>query len=201
MTEVILTSLISFASTNIDDIFILMLLFAQAFSRRNRLHIVCGQYLGIGVLTGAAMLLARMAQALPDTWIGLLGLVPIALGVKSWFNSSERCDAPSGDAHARGSLPAWGVMSLTIANGADNIGVYVPVFSTYSFPEMLCAALVFLLLTGLWCLTGSRLAELPMVQSLVRKYQRLVIPVVLILLGLMILSGSFAPLLISLFKA
>ena len=51
MTEVILTSIVSFAGTNIDDIFVLMVLFAQAERRQERAKIAAGQYLGIGLLT------------------------------------------------------------------------------------------------------------------------------------------------------
>ncbi|WP_227935396.1 cadmium resistance transporter [Alkalihalobacillus deserti] len=47
----VVSETIAFASTNLDDIFILMMLFSQRnFKFRNH-HIVIGQYLGIAILT------------------------------------------------------------------------------------------------------------------------------------------------------
>jgi cadmium resistance protein CadD (predicted permease) len=46
----IIAGITSFAATNIDDIVILMLFFAQVNSTFRRRHIVIGQYLGFTVL-------------------------------------------------------------------------------------------------------------------------------------------------------
>ena len=51
MAEILITSGLAFAGTNMDDILILMILFAAAGSRKERLCITAGQDLGMG-LTG-----------------------------------------------------------------------------------------------------------------------------------------------------
>ena len=51
MAEILITSGLAFAGTNMDDILILMILFAAAGSRKERLCITAGQYLGMGLLT------------------------------------------------------------------------------------------------------------------------------------------------------
>lgn len=71
--------IVVFASTNIDDIFLLAAFFADPRLRHR--SIVFGQYLGIGALVLASALAALLALTLPDGWIALLGIVPLLLGL------------------------------------------------------------------------------------------------------------------------
>jgi cadmium resistance protein CadD (predicted permease) len=68
----------AFVATNIDDVFVLMLFFSSNFQKS---HIVIGQYLGIGLLVAISTLGSLLALVVPQYIIGLLGLVPIAIGV------------------------------------------------------------------------------------------------------------------------
>ena len=79
---VIVTAVVAFATTNIDDIFLLMLFFSQVNVTFRPQHIVLGQYLGFAVLVGVSVLGYFGALAIPRTWIGLLGLLPITLGIR-----------------------------------------------------------------------------------------------------------------------
>ena len=80
MLATIITAAAAFAATNIDDILINTLFFAKAHSRSDAVRIFAGKYLGIGALTAASMLCAYGLRAVPQTVIGLLGIVPIASG-------------------------------------------------------------------------------------------------------------------------
>ena len=77
---VIITAVVAFATTNIDDIFLLMLFFSQVNATFWPQHIVVGQYLGFAVLVEVSVLGYFGTLAIPRIWVGLLGLVPIALG-------------------------------------------------------------------------------------------------------------------------
>src|ERR1051325_8067023 len=73
----------SFAATNIDDIFILIMFFSSSFSSfPTRQVVVVGQYLGIGLLVTISALGSFISVAVPTYIIGLLGIVPIGIGVK-----------------------------------------------------------------------------------------------------------------------
>ena len=113
-----------FAATNLDDIVVLTVLFVAARStgRPRPWQIVTGQYLGIAALVAAGLVVAAGLLVVPDPWTGLLGLLPIALGVRALLARTAD-DAPP--AVVGGLL---GVAGVTVANGADNIAVYVPVF-------------------------------------------------------------------------
>ena len=73
-----------FASTNIDDIVLLLAFFSD--DRTDPAHVVAGQFAGIATLVGVSLMAALIAsRALPTGYSGLLGVVPIVLGVKRLF--------------------------------------------------------------------------------------------------------------------
>ena len=63
MAAVFFTSIAAFISTNLDDIFMLTLFFAQAKSRKGALKVVAGQYIGMGCL--AAPVFRRSTRKIP----------------------------------------------------------------------------------------------------------------------------------------
>jgi cadmium resistance protein CadD (predicted permease) len=70
----------AFVASNIDDTFILILLFSSLnFQAR---HVIIGQFLGIGVLITVSTLGSLIALVVPPFVIGLMGLIPIAIGIK-----------------------------------------------------------------------------------------------------------------------
>jgi cadmium resistance protein CadD (predicted permease) len=121
-----------FVTTNIDDLVILVAFFAApAFRPR---QVVIGQLLGMAALIAASAVGALAALVAPERYLGLLGVVPLGLGVAKLIASirgrgQEEDDVVSAPGAATGALAVAGV---TIANGADNLAVYVPVFATHT---------------------------------------------------------------------
>lgn len=146
-----------FAATNLDDIVVLTVLFVAARStgRPRPWQIVTGQYLGIAALVAAALVVAAGLLVVPDPWTGLLGLLPIALGVRALL---ARTDDDTPPAVVGGLL---GVAGVTVANGADNIAVYVPVFRSLDPATGLVYLLVFALLVAVWCGAAALLGGHP----------------------------------------
>ena len=180
----ILLSITAFVSTNMDDLFINMLFFAQHNTKASVRSIVAGKYLGMGALTLISLLGAYGLQMLPGKWLSLLGLFPLALGVREMIRRS----VPEDEMQPNDSRSLCLSMALiTIANGADNIGVYLPLFAGFNPWQMGAAIAVFALMTGFWCLLSKRLTGMPVLQKLLAKYKPVLIPVVYILLGFYIL--------------
>jgi len=76
-------AIIVFASTNIDDIFVLIGFFAdKSFRARD---VVVGQYLGVCALYLISAITALISLVIPTGYIGLLGLAPIAIGIKKLY--------------------------------------------------------------------------------------------------------------------
>ena len=181
MNGVFWTAAAAFFATNLDDLFVLMLLFGQTESTGGRIGITAGQYLGIGVLTVVSMAAALGLGVILPQYLRLLGLVPVALGIRAWV---QRGQAEDGKDRRVGVLET---AALTVANGGDNLGVYIPLFAGKTLMQLAGVTAVFAAMTGLWCLLGAQLASLPRVQQIIRRWKGLLVPAVLVLLGMSIL--------------
>ncbi|MFJ1805711.1 MULTISPECIES: cadmium resistance transporter [unclassified Streptomyces] len=186
-----------FAVTNIDDILILALFFAQGAGRRGSTRkIVLGQYLGFAAILAVAVAAAFGATFLPESAIPYLGLLPLALGLKAawqaWKNHQDGGEDDEAAAKEGGPSPLE-VAAVTFANGGDNIGVYVPVFATAGIGGMSVYAVVFLLLVAVWCFAGRFFATRPVIAKALARWGHILLPVVLIAIGLLILieGGAF----------
>jgi cadmium resistance protein CadD (predicted permease) len=79
---------------------------------------------------------------------------------------------------------------VTIANGADNIAVYTPMFRTLGVAGSVVTVLVFAVLVAVWCAAASWLGSHRAVITLVRRYGHWLVPLVFIAIGLTILISS-----------
>ncbi len=204
-----ITGLASFAATNIDDIVILMLFFAQVNATFRPRHIVIGQYLGFSVLIFASLPGFFGGLIVPRAWIGILGVVPIAIGISHLVNREKNADqvqAVSGELNrsranlsVRSTLASllapqtYNVAAVTFANGGDNIGIYLPLFASSDLASLAVILGVFFLLIGVWCYIAYRLTRQPAVAHVLTRYGKRLVPFVLISLGIFILieSGTY----------
>ncbi|MGW1214516.1 cadmium resistance transporter [Streptomyces sp. NPDC002499] len=184
-----------FAVTNIDDILILSLFFAQGAGRPGSARrIVIGQYLGFAAILAVAVAAAFGATFLPESAVPYLGLLPLTLGLKAarqaWKQRGDEDDEQEAAEHGPAPLE---VAAVTFANGGDNIGVYVPVFATAGVGGMSVYAVVFLILVGVWCFAGRYFATRPVVAKALSRWGHILLPLVLITIGLLILieGGAF----------
>ncbi|GAB2605069.1 hypothetical protein Aab01nite_78910 [Paractinoplanes abujensis] len=179
-----------FAVTNVDDILILALFFAQgAGHRRTTRNVAAGQYLGFAGILVVAVAAAFGATFLPGRVVPYLGLLPLALGIKAavqaWRHRGDDDDDESG---ARSGAPGvLAVAAVTFANGGDNIGVYVPVLTTAGPSGMTVYVVVFLLLVAVWVAAGRFFATRPIVARALSRWGHVLLPVVLIGIGVLIL--------------
>lgn len=199
----ILSALGSFIVTNIDDIFVLMLLFSQASSQAkasngrtvkgNRIYpkdIVIGQYLGFALLVLISLLATFGVTLIPDQWVGLLGLIPIYLGVKLFIKGEDEDEGAILSSLNKFNKFYLSVAFITFANGGDNIGIYVPFFSTLNNNQLVITVVTFFIMVAVWCLIGYRLARVRYVSETLEKYGRWVIPIVFIGLGFYIMAEN-----------
>ncbi|MEC4571142.1 cadmium resistance transporter [Streptomyces virginiae] len=188
-----------FAVTNVDDIVILALFFAQGAGHRGSTRkIVIGQYLGFAAILAVAVAAAFGAGFLPQGAVPYLGLLPLILGLKAarqaWRQRGAEDDGEQDAAGAgQGGPASLAVAAVTFANGGDNIGVYVPVLATAGAGGMVVYAVVFLALVGVWCIAGRFFATRPVIAGALARWGHVLLPVVLIAVGLMILveGGAF----------
>ncbi|HET9518124.1 MAG TPA: cadmium resistance transporter [Actinoplanes sp.] len=178
-----------FAGTDVDDLIVLTLMFlaARATGTPRPWQIWAGQYLGIAVLVAGSAAAALGLALVPDRWVPLLGLVPIGIGL--WqLVGAVRHDADDDERPptAAGVLPVAGI---TIANGADNIAVYTPMFRTIGAADSVVVVAVFAVMVAVWCAAAAWLGSHRAIVAAVSRWGHWIVPVVFIALGGWILSG------------
>lgn len=193
--DLIFTSIVAFASTNIDDIFILMLFFANKEYKTKQ--VVLGQYLGIIALITISLVGSLIGLLIEKKYIGLLGLLPVYFGIRSIVQLIRHKAENKQDEerlNIRKSNKTLSVAAVTFANGGDNIGIYIPLFATLLLPEKAIMISTFLIMVAGWCFAAGYLSKHRTIASTINKYGHIITPIVLILLGIYILyeSGSLS---------
>jgi cadmium resistance protein CadD (predicted permease) len=189
----ILTATIAFIATNLDDLAILMLLFLQ--DPKLWRETIVGQYLGFGVLVLLSLPGFWLGQLPLKPWIGLLGLLPIALGIRTWLNRDEDEEDlipnPDRSRFAKILSPQIAlVASLTIANGGDNIAIYTALFSGMKPTSLSLTLLVWSLWIVLWCAIARYFSRRRRIKTWIANYQHILVPIVLIALGIYVIASA-----------
>jgi cadmium resistance protein CadD (predicted permease) len=185
----------AFVSTNIDDLFILMVFFATL--RFPSFQIVLGQYTGMWSLMGVSLAGALITLVFPRNLIGLIGLFPIAIGIKELLELHKKDDKEDDDKLAKKlrskkiQLPFLTVASVTFS-GSEEIGIYTSLFATNNEAAAIIILIsVVMVLTAFWCFLANYLVKHSFLADIFRSMGSRVLPYVLIGLGLYILAEAF----------
>ncbi|EEA02920.1 cadmium resistance transporter [Burkholderia sp. H160] len=196
MVNLVLLAIAAYAATNIDNLFVLLGFLSEAGAQRRR--VIVGQYAGSLILVAAALVLAALLARLPAGYVGLLGFLPIAVGLhKAWQRfgpgHAERNDSEDIPAYAppcAGDSSSWTVASVAIANGSDNIAVYVPLYASHTHAQNALVSLVFIVMIGLWCLGAAWLVDHPLLGAPIRGYGSAVLPLILTGIGVSVIASN-----------
>nr|WP_295503181.1 CadD family cadmium resistance transporter [uncultured Streptococcus sp.] len=196
MIQNVVTSIILYSGTAVDLLIILMLFFAKRKSRKDIINIYLGQFLGSVSLIFLSLLFAFVLNYIPSKEIlGLLGLIPIFLGFKVLLLGDSDGEAIAKDGLRKDNKNLiFLVAMITFAScGADNIGVFVPYFTTLNLANLIVTLLTFLVMIYLLVFSAQKLAQVPSVGETLEKYSRWFIAVVYLGLGMYILieNNSF----------
>jgi cadmium resistance protein CadD (predicted permease) len=192
-------AIVLFLSTNVDDLVVLIAFFAN--SRFRARDVVAGQYAGTAVLFIVSAAGALLSLVIPEAYLGLLGIFPILVGVRKLLElRHDRAEATStkdlvATTGSHGDIAS--VALVTVANGGDNIGVYIPSFAVHSGSQVAIIAVVFVAMTALLCMLAHWMVNHPRLGAPLRRYGHIFAPLVLIALGILIIhdAGSISSLL------
>ena len=198
--EVIGIGISAFVATNIDDLFILTVIFAK----RNlpTFQVILGQYVGMGLLLAVSLFASLIALVIPHNLIGLIGLLPIAIGFKELaelrnaatvdeYVDSNKVINRLSNSRWRTYLPFLVVASVTFSGG-EEIGIYTSVFATYNdLLEIIIIVIAVMALTGVWCVIGSYLVNHALLATRFRRIADKGLPLILVVLGTYVLAEGF----------
>jgi cadmium resistance protein CadD (predicted permease) len=194
----------AFIGTNVDNTVVAMAMVAGAPLERAR-RIAAGQVVGFVVLVVVAAAGAAVLFEFSTAVVGLLGLVPLAIGVRGLVllaqhrNDDAASDAtsestrkstrrhrfrPEQRAVGRGFTAA---ALVTIAAGGDNLAVYIPLFRVGGATNIGATAAVFVLgevLVTWLILAGGRH---PKARAAMQRVGHVAVPILLCCVGVLVL--------------
>ncbi|KAF3908698.1 hypothetical protein AA313_de0209255 [Arthrobotrys entomopaga] len=195
----------SFAVTNVDDLFVLVTFFAEASVNNNKiitpLKITLGQYIGFTIIIIISMIGYGASLVMPSEPIGFLGLLPILLGIykliqlvlpniRPAVEEEDEEDTDTERTTMAGLKSIFKVSLITVMNGGDNIGTYVPLFAQAKGAEIAVYIVIYYIMLALWCLSAFLIMKQKHVLRIAQKYARAVIPILYIGLGVYITVKS-----------
>lgn len=185
--ETIVSALLVFVSTSIDYLVVLTILFASQ-GKKGLKSIYVGQYLGTGLLVLASLIAAYFLNFIPQDWIiGLLGLIPLGLGIRAIFVDEDIDEEDIEEKITGDGSKILAFTSLTVAMGGDNLGIYIPYFTGKSLIEISISLVIFALGILILCKLSQNFSSISAIGETVEKYEKVIVPVVFIGLGLYIL--------------
>ena len=186
-TAIIITAVSAFISTNLDDLFILATLFSNQEFRA--IDVLLGQYLGFIILLTVSSLAYFIRFIIPSQWISLLGIIPIIIGVNSLLNLKPGPDGGNTSelSKYKDGRKILAVALITVANGGDNLGIYMPLFAIMNSLGLFLTAFIFLIMVGVWCLFGFKLVNNRILGDKIKDFGHHILPFVMIILGLVII--------------
>ncbi len=188
----------AFVGTNIDNCAVTMAMVAGApLDRAHRIAV--GQVVGFAILVAAAAAGAAVLFEFSPAVVGLLGLVPLAIGLRGLLGlrGSQRRrgpGAPSKAAQRAVGRSLTAAALVTIGAGGDNLAAYIPLFRVGGAVNLAAIGVVFVLgevgVTVL-ILEGGRH---PKVRALMTRLGVVAVPVLLCAIGVLVMveAGTFS---------
>ena len=202
----------AFVGTNVDNCVVTMAMVAGAPLERAH-RIAAGQVFGFAVLVVVSAAAAAVLFEFSTAVVGLLGLVPLAIGVRGLVGlvrahpDAEIDVEPAGGGRrrrpwrggTRGERRAVGrsftaAVLVTVAAGGDNLAVYIPLFRVGGATRVGAVVAVFVvgeILVTWIVLTGGRH---PKARGVMLRLGHLAVPVLLCCIGVLVMvqAGTFS---------
>lgn len=132
-------------ATTFDDNIYLTIFFSKTNSTFRPRHVVVGEFVGFTALVTISLVGFFAGLMIPHIWIGLLGLLPIAIGVNALLSRQTMAEDNSISVtvanpvhlhyrqvrrtslwHTLRDPQTYKVSAVTLANGGNNIAIYIP---------------------------------------------------------------------------
>ncbi|MCB6840604.1 cadmium resistance transporter [Weissella viridescens] len=163
------------------DFFIILLFLIQKYKFKDTF---LGYELGMSVIFIISAVAGQTIQNFIPEWaIGILGLIPIYVGIKGESEETERKSNSHKDAIT--------VMLIYAAGcGADNLAVYIPLLSKMTVPAIMLTLLYFMVLVGVMMLLALLVQRIPIIKKFLEQYSEKISRIVYILIGIFVMYDT-----------
>jgi cadmium resistance protein CadD (predicted permease) len=184
----------AFVSTNVDAFVVLVANVARAPASRRAA--VAGFVIATLVVVLAAWTLAGASRMIPPAYAGLIGLVPLALGLKQAADLARRrpaspaASAPTPPPSSRKRLHLVEALVLHLSLSFDNLAVYCALLTDTLPPLRPVIALLTLALSLAWSALAAATLRIPALSSVLLRWGHRLMAALLIVVGLYILADT-----------
>ncbi len=190
-----LSSVLAFASTELDDFLLLVILFAGARSSGGRVVAAVSKISGMFFLCACSIFFSSYLAKLPDVVMRSLGFLPIIIGAKEFFGKNDNENQKKLNILKNSEMT--GVVRIfidtfliTLAGGGDNVAVYISFFAGRTAMDLIVIVVMFLVLqTGL-CILACRISGISVLEKFMNCTKGFLVPALLVALGIYILLAS-----------
>jgi cadmium resistance protein CadD (predicted permease) len=175
----------AWVGTDIDNAAVTVAMVATSRPERAS-RIAAGQVIGFAVLVVAAIAMAYVLFQVPTRVIGLLGLVPLTIGIRALIGL-RHADGRSRLAKRAIGGGVLAAAAITIGAGGDNLAVYIPLFRVAGAVGIAEMLVVFALGELLLTLFVLRAGGHPRVRAAVTAIGVFAAPVVYCAIGVLVL--------------
>lgn len=188
----ILTIIITFIATGIDEMLVLILLFAHARNQQQIRQVYIGQQIGMTFILLLVIIAISGISTFAGKWTGLLGILPIILGIMELMEDEDDDDDSPGILNkiSMFSNLSVRVAIIAIVGGAEELAIYVPYFTSLNWDEVILAIITFIIMIPIWSAICHMVGSMKNIYQFVKRFQRIIIPVVFIGIGIKVLLES-----------
>jgi cadmium resistance protein CadD (predicted permease) len=198
-------------ATTFDDNIYLTGFFSEVNRTFRPIHVVVGELVGFTALVSISLVGFLLGLVIPPIYIGLLGILPILIGIRNLFtlnrdDEREREDRKvnlkrnaryHGFASRKLSIAevlrdrqTYSVSAVTISNGGNNLGIYIPLFANSSLAQLAVIIPICYLTVCTWLFLSYNLTRQPGIAVILSRYASKLFPFVLMWLGLRIILDN-----------
>ena len=181
----------AFIGTNLDNLLLLVAMYARYPQQSGT--VVAGYVFGMVLICLIALLLGETGDYVPLDWLGLLGLVPMTMGILALWKLFRKSAAETTDSFAEcdSRRTIFSLLASTqLSNGADTIITFTILFAESGDPADYLLVPTFLAMIGVFSGLAYYSVKQAKLGRVLRRYGQYVTPFILILVGFYILSNT-----------
>jgi len=212
LIETIKIGLAAAVATTFDDNIYLTGFFSEVNRTFRPKHVVVGELIGFTALISISLVGFLIGLAISSDWIGLLGILPILIGLNNLrllivnkkddsakdksTNLKQNARFHGFDSRERSlwdviqDRQAYKVSAVTISNRGNNLGIYIPLFASSSLKSLAVIIPICYLIVCTWLFMSYHLTRTPGIALVLSRYASKLFPFVLMWLGLRIILDN-----------
>lgn len=165
------------------DFFAILLFLLQKYSYKDNL---IGYELGMVIVFSISALAGQIIQSFIPEWsIGLLGLIPIYMGIKG-----EDDDDKNDEKHQSNKGVIAVLLMYLVSCGADNIAVYVPVLATMPVTSIVLTVIYFIFLTAVSLTLAYFFGQIPIIKNIFERFGEPLSRIIYIFIGIFVMIDT-----------